>query len=80
LHGELISATRAVRTPDQISPETLTAVNPNLPAQRGYGFHDALIVAAALEAGCDTLLTEDLQEGRLISVLRIVNPFVASRR
>ena len=26
-------------------------------------FYDALIVAAALEAGCDTLFTEDMQHG-----------------
>jgi predicted nucleic acid-binding protein len=32
-------------------------------AQTGYQFYDALIVAAALEAGCDTLFSEDLQDG-----------------
>ena len=40
-----------------------------------FGFYDALIVASALEAGCDTLLTEDLQAGRRIAGLTIVNPF-----
>lgn len=40
-----------------------------------FSFYDALIVAAALEAGCDTLLTEDMQHARAISGLRIVNPF-----
>ena len=35
----------------------------------------ALIVATAIEAGCDTLLSEDLQDGRRIAGLRIVNPF-----
>jgi predicted nucleic acid-binding protein len=38
-------------------------------------FYDALIVAAALEAGCDTLLTEDMQDGRTITGLDIRNPF-----
>ena len=38
-------------------------------------FYDALIVAAALEAGCDTLLTEDMQDGRAIEGLEIRNPF-----
>lgn len=44
---------------------------------RSYGlnFHDALIVATALEAGCDTLLTEDLQAGQRIESLTVVNPF-----
>ena len=40
-----------------------------------FSFHDSLIIASALEAGCDTLLTEDLQTGRRIAGLTIVNPF-----
>ena len=42
----------------------------------GFAFYDALIVASALEAGCDNLLTEDLQSGRRVAGLTIVNPFV----
>ena len=41
----------------------------------GFSFYDSLIIASALEAGCDTLLTEDLQTGRRIEGLTIVNPF-----
>jgi predicted nucleic acid-binding protein len=40
-----------------------------------FSFYDALIVASALEAGCDTLYSEDLQDGRNFSSLAIVNPF-----
>jgi predicted nucleic acid-binding protein len=40
-----------------------------------FGFYDSLIVAAALEAGCKTLYTEDLQDGQEVESLRIVNPF-----
>lgn len=29
---------------------------------------------AAIEAGCDTLLGEDMQDGRVMPELRIVNP------
>ena len=36
---------------------------------------DALIVEAAVEARCDVLLSEDLQDGRRFGELRIVNPF-----
>ena len=39
-------------------------------------FYDALIIAAALEAGCDTLFTEDMQHGRKFGGLTIVNPFL----
>jgi len=42
----------------------------------GFAFYDALIVAAAIEAGCDTLYSEDMQHGRSIGGLTIVNPFL----
>jgi predicted nucleic acid-binding protein len=41
-------------------------------------FYDALIVASAIEAGCDLLYTEDMQHGRSIGGLAIVNPFLES--
>jgi predicted nucleic acid-binding protein len=41
----------------------------------GYSLYDTLIVAAAVETGCSTLLSEDLQHGRNIRDVRIVNPF-----
>ena len=39
---------------------------------------DALIVQAALEAGCSVLYTEDLQAGRRFGELEVVNPFSLS--
>ena len=39
-------------------------------------FWDALIVEAALKAGADRLLTEDLQHGQQIERLRVENPFL----
>jgi len=48
-----------------------------LQGRLGFGFYDSLIVAAALEAGCTRLLTEDLQDGQRIEGLRIENPFKA---
>jgi len=41
-------------------------------------FYDALIVASAIEAGCDILYSEDMQHGRSIGGLAIVNPFFES--
>jgi predicted nucleic acid-binding protein len=38
-------------------------------------FWDALIVHAARRAGCDRLLTEDLQAGQRIEGVEIVDPF-----
>lgn len=46
-----------------------------LARDRGASFYDALIVAAALEAGCDVLYSEDMQDGRVFGRLKIVNPF-----
>ena len=41
----------------------------------GYSFYDALIVAAALAAGCTRLYSENLQHGQRIESLTIQNPF-----
>lgn len=47
-----------------------------LATRHGFAFYDALIVAAALEAGCATLLSEDMQDGQVIEGrLTIRNPF-----
>ena len=46
-----------------------------LARDHGFAFHDALIVAAAIEAGCDTLLPEDMQHGRALDNLTICDPF-----
>lgn len=44
----------------------------------GFAFYDALIVAAAIEAGCDILYSEDMQHGRSVGGLTIINPFIGS--
>jgi predicted nucleic acid-binding protein len=49
-----------------------------LARDESLSFFDALIVAAAIEAGCDTLYSEDMQHGRTIGDLAIVNPFFDS--
>jgi predicted nucleic acid-binding protein len=41
-----------------------------------YSFYDALIIAAALEAGCTRLLSEDMQHGQRIEGMTIENPFL----
>ena len=47
-----------------------------LARDHGLSIYDALIVVSAIEAGCDTLYTEDMQHGRTIGELAIVNPFL----
>ncbi|MDV7200183.1 PIN domain-containing protein [Roseovarius sp. 10] len=49
-----------------------------LAARYQFSVYDAMIVAAALSAGCTTLYSEDLQHGMVIAdSLQIVNPFQA---
>jgi predicted nucleic acid-binding protein len=44
-------------------------------ADTGYNLYDALILAAALDAGCDTVYSEDMQDGQKIGPITIRNPF-----
>ncbi|MDO9707662.1 PIN domain-containing protein [Paracraurococcus lichenis] len=47
-----------------------------LAERHGFPFYDALIVAAALEAGCTVLVSEDFQHGQVVEGrLAIRNPF-----
>jgi len=44
--------------------------------KHGFGIYDALVVAAACEAGCAILYSEDFQDGQTIDgQLTIRNPF-----
>ena len=45
-------------------------------ARYGFSFYDSLIVAAALDAGCSQLLSEDFQHGQRIEGLTVHNPFL----
>jgi predicted nucleic acid-binding protein len=63
----------------------LWAVNPSaalflealqLRTKYQLAWYDSLIVAAAIEADCGVLYTEDLQQGREFGELRIQNPFL----
>ena len=47
-----------------------------LQSRHGFSFYDSLIIAAALEAGCARLYSEDIQHGQRIEQLTILNPFV----
>lgn len=60
----------------QINP-TSTIYQRGLMIQFRYktSFYDALIISAALEAGCKVLYSEDLQHGQVIEHLTVRNPF-----
>ncbi len=76
---DVAEALEAIRIlcPDPV-PITVEVHDAALRLAGQYGFHiyDALIVAAALDADCATLYTEDLQSGQVIDGrLTIHNPF-----
>jgi predicted nucleic acid-binding protein len=46
-----------------------------LARNHGLSVYDALIVAAALDSGCQLLYSEDMQHGRRFETLTVENPF-----
>ncbi len=45
--------------------------------RHGFRIYDSLIIAAAREAGCAVLYTEDLQDGQAVDGVLVRNPFLA---
>ena len=60
----------------QVDPDLIMAAAVSSRRDR-ISFWDALILAAATAAGCDQVLSEDLQHGRSFGRLRIANPLLA---
>jgi predicted nucleic acid-binding protein len=61
-----------------VHPVTVETHETGLALSERYGLsiYDAMIAAAALQADCDTLWSEDMQHGMALDEgLRIVNPF-----
>jgi len=51
----------------------------DLAERYGLSIYDAMIVAAALQADCDTLWSEDMQHGLIVEGrLRITDPFASA--
>jgi len=76
---EIMTALTAIRvlcpSPRPITTGTREAALA-IAARSGYQLYDALIIASALEAGCSTLFSEDLQDGQVIGGrLTIQDPF-----
>ena len=44
--------------------------------RHGFRIYDSLILAAAMQAGCTTVYSEDMQHGQTVGKLTIVNPFL----
>jgi len=82
--------TRADRLPHDIAAGLITAwtrfrVQPNnlqilasalqIKGAHGFSYWDSAIIAAAQALGCGELYTEDMQHGRQLGGVTIINPF-----
>ena len=76
---EILDMLRIItRTTAGVRPVTLEThrLGLDLVARHQFAIYDAMLVAAALEAGCHTLHSEDMHDGLLVAGrLRISNPF-----
>ncbi len=76
--AEVREVLQPITTICEVVPITVETHQRGLQIAERYRFsiHDALIIAAALDSGCTTLYTEDLQNGQVIDdALTIRNPF-----
>jgi predicted nucleic acid-binding protein len=76
--SELNETLAGIRHFSELHPLTVDShlLGMKLAERYRFSLHDAMIAAAALQAGCKTLLSEDFQTGQLIDGrLRVVNPF-----
>jgi predicted nucleic acid-binding protein len=62
------------RVVEPTADDVLAAID--LHRLHGFSYWDALIVRCAGRSGCTVLLSEDMQNGRQINGVRIVNPFL----
>lgn len=60
-----------------VSWETLNKAS-GLVQKYNFQIFDSIIVAAALEANCTLLYSEDMQHGLKVDSLTIINPFMAT--
>lgn len=61
-------------------PTTTAAIDKASELARAHRlqFWDGVVCAAAMAAGAKVLMTEDMQDGRTIDGLRLINPFAAA--
>jgi predicted nucleic acid-binding protein len=62
---------------DAVRPLTVQTHESGLRIAARYGYHvdDALILASAVEGGCDVVYSDDMQDGQRVEGVTIRNPF-----
>jgi predicted nucleic acid-binding protein len=75
---EVLEALSAIRvlcpSPVPLTVETHDSAL-RIAGRYGYRIYDSLVIAAAIEARCSTLFSEDMRDGQVIEGLTIRNPF-----
>jgi predicted nucleic acid-binding protein len=76
--SEIRDALGPIRAVCEVEPVSVAIHDRALEVAERYGIsiYDATIVATALGAGCETLYSEDFQDGQVIEKLTIRNPFL----
>ena len=75
--ADFLAGVRAFVTVEPLTVET-HELGLALAERHGLSVYDATVVAAGLIAGCDRLLSEDMQHGFVAArQMTVVNPFVA---
>jgi predicted nucleic acid-binding protein len=57
------------------APASKSALRVALAAGPGFSSWDALLLATAAEAGCTTVVSEDMQDGARLGAVRVLHPF-----
>jgi predicted nucleic acid-binding protein len=63
------------RFPVQETTLALLGLGLEIEARHRFNFWDCMILAAAKAQGCDTVWSEDMQDGRIVEGVRVANPF-----
>lgn len=74
----LLSSLRGLLAVHTLTLET-HEIGLELSERYGLSSFDAMIAASALQTGCDTLWSGDMQHGMKLQSLRVVNPFQKPR-
>lgn len=75
--ADILDLTRRLLTVVPLSVEAQAAAI-DVARATGYSVWDSAIIAAAEEAGCRTLLSEDMSDGHRLRGLTIRNPFATA--
>ena len=74
--AELLDATRLFRRLRMVDGSLRLAQRAlEIKSLYGVQFYDSLMLSAAESAGCDEILTEDLNDGQMYGNVKAVNPF-----